>query len=286
MSSSIAGSDARLAGLRVLVTRPEASQQELVDAIRSAGGEAVARPMLRILPLSDDRAIAKARATTQALDNFDLLIFISRNAVIHGCRLIDNYWPQFPIGPRLFAIGPSTAELLASQLDQPVLNSGSGMDSESLLALPAMSEVKGLKIAIFRGVGGRDVLAATLRERGAHVVYVECYLREPLTYPAADLEAVLQTAAVNTIVVNSLQTLNALLACGKDDLRVQTFSGDRGKQAQTSSLLQKIVGIPLVVPSQRIAKAARENGIQSVFLSTGADTKSILSALVQRRGDL
>ncbi len=60
-----------------------------------------------------------------------------------------------------------------------------GFDSEAVIALPefAADAVRGRKVLIFRGDGGRELLADTLRERGASVEYVTCYRRYLSRWP-------------------------------------------------------------------------------------------------------
>ncbi|WP_296815495.1 uroporphyrinogen-III synthase [Thiobacillus sp.] len=58
-----------------------------------------------------------------------------------------------------------------------------GQDSEAVLALPQLQAVAGRQVVIVRGVGGRALMADTLRARGADVHFMECYRR---TCPHAD----------------------------------------------------------------------------------------------------
>ena len=84
---------------------------------------------------------------------------------------------SWPARLRAFAPGPGTAAALAAAGIHDVTIPATTFDSEGLLALPALSQVAGKRIAIFRGEGGRDLLGDTLRARGALVDYVDCYRR-------------------------------------------------------------------------------------------------------------
>ena len=74
-------------------------------------------------------------------------------------------WPAQLVA---FAPGPGTAEALASVGVTDVRIPATTFDSEGLLALPELSAVRGKRIVIFRGDGGREDLGdALVRARRA-----------------------------------------------------------------------------------------------------------------------
>lgn len=250
---------AQLQGLRVLVTRPRAQQAKLAAAIEAAGGEAIAFPLIAIEPISDGKRLALLRQQIQQLDNYQLLIFVSTNAAQFGAELIDAYWPQFPVGVAVLAVGPTTAQEARRQLSCQVEHSPNGMDSEALLALPLLQQVNGKRIAIFRGQGGRELLAETLRSRGAQVDYFEAYQRRPVTYPQQALVNIIRQQRVNVLSVTSGESLS----------RLRELAGNS----------QDAILLPLVVPSRRIAKVARDMGFTRVYNAEGANNEALLACL-------
>ena len=79
-------------------------------------------------------------------------------------------------------------------------------DSEGLLALPELQNVAGMRVMIFRGDGGRELLGDTLKARGATVEYVTCYLRSK-----SDLDVgALLTATPDALTVTSSEALSHL----------------------------------------------------------------------------
>lgn len=255
--------------LSVLVTRPEHQQASLAQAIESKGGRVVSLPLLKIEPLSEKTAQQKARTLIQNLDQYQWLIFVSSNAARLGAQLIDDYWPQFPVAVKLAAIGHTTKLTLDSILNQPVLVPPQGTDSEALLAQHELANVTDMRIAIFRGVGGRELLANTLEERGAEVHYVELYTRTPVTYEKAAVAKLLSNEAVNTITVHSGESLSHLAEL-LDEEEIEPFN------------------MPLIVPSNRVAEQAKELGFRQVISANGADDQSMLEALqnVQASADI
>ncbi len=248
-----------LKGLSVLITRPEGQGRSLGDAITKAGGKPVFFPLLRITPIQDEQSQAQVRKTIQRLDNYDMAIFISSNAVKYGLEWVNQYWPQFPRGLKVFAIGPVTAEALDG-IELNVISSPSGMQSEDLLSLPELQHVAGVKIALFRGRGGRELLANTLRDRGALIDCIETYDRAIPDYGPKDLITSISGNDINVLCVTSLQILDSL--CQLVDINKGSISL-----------------LPLLVPSERIRQAALAAGFLHVFNSAGATDQAILSGL-------
>ena len=249
-----------LTGFHVLITRPTEQQQALRESIESHSGKALSLPLIEIQALQQADAIQAITDQIQQLGNYQILIFVSSNAAKFAGQLIADFWPQFPPGLSTIAVGPATAKTLSLLLDVDIIQPSGGVTSEDLLKLPLLNDVGGKKIAIVRAQGGRELLAGTLRARGAQVDYLEAYRRTPVDYDAAGFCERLKTAGVNVLTVTSSESLH----------RLQTMLADNKEQM---SLL------PLLVPSERIALQARELGFVKVVNANGADPENFLRAL-------
>jgi uroporphyrinogen-III synthase len=236
-----------LAGRTVLVTRPAHQAAALVQAIQMAGGEAFVFPALAIDAVpSHELALSLAQ-----LAGADVVIFISPNAAQFGMAAI-LAGGRLPASAAVFAVGPGTARVLASQGVEGVITPD-GQDSEALLALPQLAAVKGKRVVIVRGVGGRTLLADTLAARGAQVHFMECYRR---VRPQADATPLLvrwQAGRVDAVTVTSAETLDNLAA----------LLGEVGKTL--------LLHTPLFAPHEKIAEAARRFGIARVITTPGGD---------------
>jgi uroporphyrinogen-III synthase len=183
-------SKAQCNGLKVLVTRPARQAASLVEAINRHGGTAHAFPLLDIKPIDP------APAILARVEEYDLVIFVSRNAV--NCA-----WPAIssPISKpvTVAAVGKGTAIELERH-GQPVQVIPEGrFDSDALLSRPELANVSGQKVLIVRGRDGREQLAETLRERGAKVDYAEVYQRLPteqaFTYQPDQIDVIIITSS-------------------------------------------------------------------------------------------
>jgi uroporphyrinogen-III synthase len=242
-------SGARLAGRRIVVTRPAGQNESLAEMIRAEGGEPIVFPVLEILDLEDTRALV---AAIDRLDDYDLAVFISPNAVDKAMNVVRarREWPQ---RLRAATIGRASEKALARHGVADVIAPTGRFDSEALLELPALAAVQGWRVVIFRGDGGRELLGDTLRARGATVDYVECYAR---ARPNADVEPLLKRwgrGEIDAVTVSSSEGLRNLY----DML---------GKLGQ--AWLKRT---PLFAPHARIAANARALGCERVIETGPAD---------------
>lgn len=231
-----------LAGLRIVITRPRDQAQGLVQRIAALGGTPLVFPLLEIGPAPDPAAL---RDFARRVGHYQLLIFISPNAVRYGMQALRS----IPDGVRVAAVGQGSARALRALGVASVLAPCDRFDSEALLALPALQQVSGWRIAILRGDGGRELLGDTLKARGAEVDYVTCYRRSPA---ALDIEG-LRAAGPDAITLTSSEALAHLDA------------------ALGASAAPFKAAVPLLVPHPRIAAAACALGWQHVLPTAGGD---------------
>jgi uroporphyrinogen-III synthase len=194
--------------LGIAITRPLAQAHKLSTLIAEAGGIAISFPLIDIVPLQDYCAFNEA---IEPIVEIDWAIFISSNAVQNGLPRVLQRYPTLPSKLRFAAIGPVTAQEIQSFGIQVVLTPQTRFDSEALLALPEMQDVNGKHIMIFRGVGGREVLADTLKSRGAMVTFAECYRRINPQSDCNFLKTLWQQKQCHAIVVTSSEAMRHLL---------------------------------------------------------------------------
>jgi uroporphyrinogen-III synthase len=246
-----------LAGRTIVVTRPRAQAAALAGAISEAGGVPLIFPLLEISPATDPQPLQQAAAD---LANYALAVFISPNAVDYALPAILQHGP-WPAGLIAAAVGQGTVRALAAHGVTGCVAPTERFDSEALLALPEMLAVNGKKALIFRGDGGRELLADTLRERGAEVDYVTCYRRSGPADGVLPLLAAWRAGRLDALTVSSSEGLHYLL-----DLL----------DAEGRRFLQKT---PIFVPHARIAETARELGLSKTILTEAADA-GILAGLL------
>lgn len=200
--------DELLQGLHIAVTRPIDQAESIVEAIHHHGGKATLFPLLAIAPLED---YSEFDAKISTLDQADWAIFISTNAVDNALPRILRRLGKIPEDLQFAAIGHQTAKELALYGVHQVLTPHTRFDSETLLALSELQNVADKTVFIFRGVGGREVLADTLKSRGANVVFAESYCRINPQKDTLLLDQLYQRGLLDAMVITSSEAMRHLI---------------------------------------------------------------------------
>lgn len=246
----------------VLVTRPRSQGLTLCHQLEQLGYRVTQVPVMEIEPLQDLARLQQAQDCFANQEKLTGIIVVSVNAAEQAIPWFDRYPP--PSAVTFFSVGQSTAQYLHENLaalnDHRVVFPATQMDSEGLLALPELqaTRIKDRHFLILRGEGGRDVLANTLRARGAMVDSCELYRRICPPHASAVRDGL---ADSGIIIVNSVESLdNLVLLAGP------------GSENRMHSMI-------LVVPGERVAAAARKAGFRHIICAANATDAAVIDAI-------
>ena len=187
-----------MSGKTIVITRPSGQGRQLSEALQTGllksgitkelSPKIISLPLLTIVPKNEDDL---SNRVIMALQSADLAIFVSLNAIECTLRIIEKPWQDLsnhviPIG----VMGGSSMAALKNHgvgtesAPTPVIlpQDNAHWDSEGLwLELQKLHwDWPGKKVLIFKGEGGRDWLAETLKNAGAQVEAISVYQRVPL----------------------------------------------------------------------------------------------------------
>lgn len=230
-----------------MVTRSGKSGQQLVELLKVAGVTSYFIPTLKI----------QKEALIISAEDFQQAIFVSRNAVKYSLeteQLLKDFLPS-----QLIAVGSGTAARLEENGYKEVLVPTIS-NSEGLLALSQLHNVKGQHILIVKGVGGRELLEEKLSERGAICHPLEAYSRVENEIDESLWQDFLKTKPLSIVTLASGDALTALN---------RKLHGSKLKQSLT-----------LVVASQRIAELATTKGFKQVVVVHSASNEAMYKAII------
>jgi len=242
-----------LAGIGVIVTRPLRPAAVLATRIAALGGRPLIWPAIVIVPPADGHQLADVHAR---LDEYDIAIFVSASAVEYAGRT-KHPWPAHL---RVYAPGQGTAEALAQAGIADAQMPQTSWDSEGLLELAELADVRGKRVVIFRGEGGREFLGNALRARGAVVDHVPCYRRVAPQSGADGLVEAMREGRAHALTLTSAEGL----------VNLMNAVGLEGRAYLTA--------IPAFSVHPRIAERAREYGLPAV--ETAGGDVGLLAGLV------
>jgi uroporphyrinogen-III synthase len=244
-------SDFDFNGSGILVTRAAHQADGLSRRIEAGGGRAIRFPALEIAACEQPE-----RIRTLLRQRWDVIIFVSPNAVTHAMKLLSDDRLQATLG----AVGQATAAALRQYGYSIDLVPRDRYDSEGLLMLAPLREMAGQRVLIVRGKGGRALLGERLEARGADVGYAEVYQRMK---PKVDPEPLLAhwREQIDLVTATSVEVLDNLIA----------MLGAKGWPLLRDT--------PLLVISERMRGEAKLKGFETILLAHGADDDAIMSAI-------
>lgn len=254
-----------LAGLTLVITRPQHQSHPLCEKIRALGGEPLVYPTLDIEFLSDN---PRLWAIAKNLANYDYGIFTSSNGVLGAADALKNA-PAHAPQMAWFAVGQRTA-LQLNHLGWPKVSfPPDNFCSEGLLAMAPLIRPLSKKILIFTGEGGRDYLEKELRQRGASVEKIAVYRRRCTSQNAKILLDRWHDGRIDAVLMTSCESL----------LCLHQQLGSNGQH-----YLQHTT---LVVVSERVASTAKELGYrQHLIVAKNATDDEVLNALLTQQRTL
>ena len=246
-------------GKKILVTRPNHQSENMCKLIEQQGWQAIRFPVIAIKARSLSRQELKR---VQNIDLYQKVFFVSVNAVNFALQIINGKMERLQ-KVSCIAVGNASYKALTAHGISNVLVPEQGFNSEEILAMPEMQDMQGQSCLIIRGEGGRGLLAASLRERGAKVDYLEVYKR---VVPVSDNRLVheyLQHKAFAAILIYSGDALkNLLQMLAKQDIN------------------NNLLNTPLVVISQRVEHLAKKIGFKNIIIADEASDAAMMNALL------
>lgn len=239
----------------ILIVRPLREEDAFLALLNQASVAFKYIPIMEIQPVTEvSTDYPDALETIDRLAQFDQAIFISANAAEVGLSMISARWPTLPENIEFLAVGQQTAEVFNS-FDYPVQCPEGKPNTEGLLEeLPQLQNLASKSVVIFRGGQGRQTLGEELERRGGTVKYCELYRRDIQQQRLAEAKSFVANAGC--LVVHSGELLQAM-----------------GNPVDKH--------IPLVVPSDRIAKSAHKMGYQTIQVAKNALPTSMFEAVMQ-----
>lgn len=258
--------------LHLLITRPQDKGRELALSLKKLGITSTCQAFFDYKPLATNKQ-------TQDIINLNpkaIVIFVSIAAVNYA----NNAYPiKHWQAKHFITVGEATKTALQSVLSPsspannfhhcPSIHCPTIHNSEGVLTLAVLQQVKHENIIIVRGDGGREHIKNTLEKRQANVTYIESYQKIWRTFNK-NIVKKWQAQQINCIVITSNALLESVVHLMKS---VDTNTSiTTGTDAGIGNYLW-------IVASKRIADNAKQLGLVNVINANGANDQAIIASL-------
>jgi uroporphyrinogen-III synthase len=160
---------------RILVTRPRAQAESLVDGLKAGGFDPIYFPVIEIRPFEDNPELDEA---LNNINKYAWVVFTS----VNGVEVVSEKMKQYSPLPRVAAIGPKTAAALKAHSVTPDFVPEEYVAEE---ILPGLGDLHGKWVLLPRAEIARKALPEAITAAGGMVHEIAVYQ----TLPASlDLE--------------------------------------------------------------------------------------------------
>lgn len=195
----------------VIVTRPASPGERLFRRLQASGRPAIWWPAFEIGPAPDPTAV---RARLAQLDDDDLAIFVSPNAVHAVGSVLGRSWPP---GTLVGAVGGATRKAVLSELavsaDSVFAPGDDDGGSEAFWRAWAASGRRARRVLVLRAEDGREWLGERFAQTGSTVDLLAVYSRRtwhPAPEALGELRGCMESGVVPVTVFSSSDAVAAV----------------------------------------------------------------------------
>jgi uroporphyrinogen-III synthase len=237
--------------LNIILTRPQHQSANLTCMLENLGGHAISIPSIAIQGIDISHVISKYHIKTT-----DLVIFLSANAAFYSQQL----WLALKNKPLFIAIGPGTAATLQN-LNLNVFAIPHEFNSEGLLQLPILQQVQNKIIYLCTGENPRPLLADTLCARGATLIPIVCYRRNPTVEP-------------KTLNLSQYSRIDMTVTTSEEGLR-------NWHKMLMGAKASWLLNVPTLVINPAHVATAKHLGFREIIVAANASDQAILDKLIE-----
>jgi uroporphyrinogen III methyltransferase/synthase len=202
-----------LFGARVLVTRPEGQEDELLQLLRDAGAAPIHVPAIRIEAPPDPLPLARLAGE---LDRFDWVVFTSANGVrgLHRALEARGRDARAYGRAKVLAIGTATARALRDRgIEADLVPAEFRGEAAADALIAALGDgVRGARVVLARAEVAREVLPRRLADAGALVEVVPTYRNVVRPEDQARMAQLLRAGEIDLVTLTAPSTAESLAA--------------------------------------------------------------------------
>jgi uroporphyrinogen-III synthase len=241
-----------LSGCAVISLRPVGDHEALRRAAAAHGARTIALSPWKLVVRDDDATRVRLHEALAAPH-----VIVTSPAAARAARALQPLRERR--GQRWYAVGDGTAAALRHAGIARVWKP-ERMDSEGLLAMPELHDIRGASVAVLTAPGGRDRIAPTLQRRGARLRRVDVYERVPVPPSQRGIATLRALDKPAWLMLSSGEALQTLLAALPPDATAIL------RRARVSAA------------SARLAELARGLGWTDITIADNARPRSLLAA--------